>query len=130
MVEPSRTLYALVAEHLHESIAAGRFAVGQPIPSTSRLCQQFGVSSTVVRAAVNQLRAAGLVTGQPGKAVYVVATPAQLAHDRVTVEQLTDRIDVLLGGLAQAVGSAPELAALVAELRQRFAALRARVVRG
>ncbi len=70
-----RPKYVEVAERLRSAIAAGVYPVGGELPSTARLTESFGVSTTVVRAAIRELRDAGLVVGQPGKAVYVRAVP-------------------------------------------------------
>jgi len=67
--------YLHVAAELRRAIRAGTYPVGSELPSTSRLTESFGVSTTVVRAAVRELRDEGLVRGQPGKAVYVTAEP-------------------------------------------------------
>jgi DNA-binding FadR family transcriptional regulator len=56
--------------------------VGDPIPSTAVLVGRHGVSTTVVRKAIELLRAEGSVLSQPGKAVYVIATPEQAAVQR------------------------------------------------
>ncbi|MFY1689900.1 GntR family transcriptional regulator [Plantactinospora sp. WMMB782] len=42
------------------------------LPSTAELRAQYGVSITVVRGAVNWLKAKGLVQGHPGLGVFVV----------------------------------------------------------
>lgn len=67
--------YLELAKLLRQEIASGRYPVGSELPSTARLTESFGVSTTVVRAAIRELRTEGLVVGQPGKAVYVRATP-------------------------------------------------------
>jgi GntR family transcriptional regulator len=72
-----RPKYLEVAASLRSAIAAGTYPVGGELPSTARLTESFGVSTTVVRAAVRELRDEGLVVGQPGKAVYVRAVPAE-----------------------------------------------------
>ena len=70
-----RPKYVEVADSLRSAIAAGTYPVGGELPSTARLTESFGVSTTVVRAAIRELRDAGLVVGQPGKAVFVRAMP-------------------------------------------------------
>jgi DNA-binding GntR family transcriptional regulator len=68
--------YMQVADELRRAIRAGTYPVGSTLPSTAQLTRRFDVSTTVVRAAVRELRDEGLVLGQPGKAVYVAAEPA------------------------------------------------------
>ncbi|GAA1860433.1 hypothetical protein GCM10009836_45730 [Pseudonocardia ailaonensis] len=70
-----RPRYLEVADDLRSAIAGGTYPVGSELPSTSQLTTRYGASTTVVRAAVKELRNEGLVKGQPGKAVYVTATP-------------------------------------------------------
>ena len=71
-----RPKYVEVADALRRAITDGTYPIGSELPSTSRLTESFGVSTTVVRAAVRELQTEGLVVGQPGKAVYVRAEPA------------------------------------------------------
>ena len=47
-------------------IASGGIAAGAKLPSESELVAEFGVSRTVVREAISQLRARGLVATQRG----------------------------------------------------------------
>lgn len=84
-----RPKYVEIAESLRAAIAGGTYPVGSELPSTARLTEQFGVSTTVVRAAIRELRTAGLVVGQPGKAVYVRAEPDIVVPD---VEQRLDEL--------------------------------------
>src|SRR5690349_17251950 len=73
--QTSRPKYQQVADDLRRSIAAGTYPVGAELPSTSQLTARYSASTTVVRAAIRELRTEGLVVGQPGKAVYVQAVP-------------------------------------------------------
>ncbi|CUU57844.1 regulatory protein, gntR family [Parafrankia irregularis] len=68
--------YRQVADDLRSKILGGVHPVGQSLPSTKQLMATYGVSSTVVRAAIGELRADGVVAGQPGKGVYVVKEPS------------------------------------------------------
>lgn len=71
--------YQRVADDIRARIRSGEYQVGQPIPSTARLMDMHQVSSTVVRHAVEQLRADGVLVGHSGKAVYVQAMPGNAA---------------------------------------------------
>ena len=86
-----RPKYVEVAASLRNAIAAGTYPVGSELPSTARLTEQFAVSTTVVRAAVRELRGEGLVVGQPGKAVYVRAVPGEPSAT-TPVEQRLDEL--------------------------------------
>lgn len=70
-----RPKYLELADTLRRAIASGQYQVGGELPSTAQLTTSFDVSTTVVRGAIRELRSEGLVVGQPGKAVYVRATP-------------------------------------------------------
>lgn len=95
-----RPKYVEVAATLRGAIADGTYPVGSELPSTARLTESFAVSTTVVRAAVRELQSEGLVIGQPGKAVYVRAEPAE---DRRTglEQQLADLASFVRSELAR-----------------------------
>ncbi|MFF9212883.1 MULTISPECIES: GntR family transcriptional regulator [unclassified Streptomyces] len=80
--------YRRLMQDLRGQIADGRLPIGRPIPSTASLGQQYGVSSTVVRRAVSELRAEGLLYGHPGKGVFVKAKPAEAVDERQVIERL------------------------------------------
>lgn len=97
--------YQRVMEDLRQQIAAGRLAVGDPIPSTAKLGSQYDVSSTVVRRAVTELTAEGLLYGQAGKGVFVRARPTSAtarpstAELAATVERLEARLNAMAARL-------------------------------
>jgi DNA-binding GntR family transcriptional regulator len=116
--------YQRVAADLRSQIASGRLTVGAAIPSTKGLTEQYGVSSTVTRAAVNLLRRDGLVIGRPGKAVYVVATPNSAAERATGLDDLARQIQELRGTVANLAGQLPT----VDEIRQQLGRLQAEVI--
>jgi DNA-binding GntR family transcriptional regulator len=121
--------YQQVARDLRERIASAEFPVGSAIPSTAKLREMYGVSITVVRAAVAQLRADGLVTGYPGKGVFVSATPDALAGRAATVEDLARQVGELRAELRRAKSPRrSESAAEVAALREQVGLLQAQVL--
>ncbi|KAF1023711.1 MAG: HTH-type transcriptional regulator LutR [Paracidovorax wautersii] len=65
----------IVAEH----IASGRYPRGERLPSEQAMIEEFGVSRTVVREAIANLRASGRVSTVPGVGVFVVEQAAPLA---------------------------------------------------
>ena len=87
--------YRRVADDLKARITAGEFPVGSPIPSTAKLVEHYGVSSTVVRHAVAELQAEGIVIGHSGKAVFVQARPSDADAERVTTAQLAEDVSGL-----------------------------------
>jgi DNA-binding GntR family transcriptional regulator len=102
MTEPAGgPAYQQVADDLRRRIASAELPVGAAIPSTAKLSSTYGVSVTVVRAAVAQLRADGLVTGYPGKGVFVSSTPDAVAERTATVEVLARQVADLRAEVAR-----------------------------
>lgn len=60
---------------LLEQIQQGVVRPGTKLPAESALCEQYGVSRTVVREAITQLQAAGIVRTHQGKGSFVLAPP-------------------------------------------------------
>jgi DNA-binding GntR family transcriptional regulator len=121
VTEIGRPAYQQVADDLRERITAGEFPVGSPIPSTAQLAAAHQVSVTVVRAAVAQLRNAGLLVGQPGKGVFVTATPEAAAERAATIEGLLAQVAELRAELRRAESARQDE---LAELRRESGALR------
>lgn len=87
-----RPAYQQVAGDLRRRITAGEFPVGSAIPSTTKLTGEYGVSITVIRAAVSELRADGVLAGRPGKGVFVRATPEAAAERAASIEELSGQV--------------------------------------
>ncbi|RGA04480.1 GntR family transcriptional regulator [Microbispora triticiradicis] len=85
--------YVQVAADLRSQIEKGVLPEGAQLPSMTRLREQYGVSNTVVRDALNELRREGLVVGQQGKGVFVRSRDAALAAP--ATEGLEGRLDEL-----------------------------------
>jgi DNA-binding FadR family transcriptional regulator len=84
---------------------------------------------TVVRAAVAQLRADGLLIGRPGIGVFVRSTPEAVAERAVSVEELSKRVDGLHAELRRVESDQrAELAAEVAALRRQMSLIHAHVI--
>jgi GntR family transcriptional regulator len=60
-----------VAAELRKQINSGALPPGSQLPSMAQLREMYGVSNTVVRDALNELRRDGLTIGQQGKGVFV-----------------------------------------------------------
>ena len=84
---PTSATPLLVVERLSDRLAAllgsrieaGDLQPGQRLPTEQELCALHGVSRTVVREAVHQLKSRGLLRSRQGSGVYV--TPERLTHD-------------------------------------------------
>ncbi|MET8808150.1 GntR family transcriptional regulator [Streptomyces sp. NPDC004546] len=125
--------YKRLADELRSQIASGKLQVGAALPSASQLVKAHGVSTTVVRDALRILREEGLVYGQPGKAVFVRATPDESASERLTLDELTDgfhRIQEQLEELQPGTDrtAVEELRAEIVDLRRSVAVLQAQLI--
>ena len=60
-----------IIDDISGKIASGELRPGDRIPSAAELRAHYGYSITVVRNAVNWLKAVGLVEGVPGVGVFV-----------------------------------------------------------
>ncbi|WP_237173250.1 GntR family transcriptional regulator [Paracandidimonas lactea] len=76
----AQPLYAQIALALRHDIDAKRLAPGAALPSEATLCRQFGVARSVVRQALAQLAASGLIHREAGRAP-IVAAPVE--HRRI-----------------------------------------------
>jgi len=93
---PTRTLGrapnlpSRVARMISDEILAGRFQVGDRLPTERELAEGFGVSRNVVREAIARLRFEGAVEPRQGSGVFVLGNQANLAL-RLDAEILRDR---------------------------------------
>jgi GntR family transcriptional regulator len=71
--------YERIAQALHARIASGSVAVGETLPTEAVLCRKYGVSRYTARAALRQLRDAGLITRRPRAGSTVAAARAGAA---------------------------------------------------
>jgi len=62
---PIRNVHGATVDLLGEAIVTGRYAVGSSLPPEPLLCEELGVSRTVVREAVKSLIAKGLLVTGP-----------------------------------------------------------------
>jgi len=92
--------YKRVAAGIEAAIIAGEYPIGQPIPSTKKLEALYGVSSTVIRKAVDRLQDAGVLVGHPGKGVYVLAPPGEDADVQAELARLTGQVEELKSAAA------------------------------
>ena len=64
-------LAEIVAAQLSERIDSGVYGPGEKLPSSVQLCEEFGVSRTVIREAVASLKVGGRVSARQGAGVFV-----------------------------------------------------------
>ncbi|GAB3149495.1 FadR/GntR family transcriptional regulator [Microbispora hainanensis] len=99
-----RRLGDTVVTYLVDRIVSGAYPVDTVLPTEPELCQEFGVSRTVVRESIKLLEAKGLVKATPGRGTRVLepigwnlldplVLEAQIRHD-ATLSILDDLINV------------------------------------
>lgn len=71
MTLPNTSLATPIIDWLTEEIDQGRLAPGARLPSEKQLCERFGVSRSVVREALSQLKSDGQVQAYQGRGVFV-----------------------------------------------------------
>jgi len=130
---PALAAEPLVAERLSDRLAAmlsrqvesGVFGPGERLPTEQALAQAHGVSRTVVREAVHQLKSRGLLRSRQGLGVFVAPEPPHrpLSFDTGVLGSMEAVVQVR--EVRRALEG--EIAALAAEraTRARIAALRA-----
>ncbi|MGH3924960.1 MAG: winged helix-turn-helix domain-containing protein, partial [Pseudonocardiaceae bacterium] len=70
-IERGQALYTQLANTLREQITSGALPPGSPLPSEAEMKTAYGVSRPTARAAINALRAEGIVTVLHGKGSFV-----------------------------------------------------------
>jgi len=66
-------LYERIATEVRQSLAGGRYAIGDRLPSERDLAQHYGVSRPTIREAIIALEVDGLVEVRTNSGVYVTA---------------------------------------------------------
>ena len=111
-IKPAIKLSDQVASALEAEIREGRIQAGDKLPTEAALAQQFEVSRTVVREALQHLQASGLVETFQGRGSYVLAIPLDTADgplaDVRTRADLTDLIEFRIGMESEAAALAAE----------------------
>lgn len=112
-LKPTPTLTERVVERLRGDIVSGRYAIGEMLPSEGSLAVSFGVSRTVLREAIAQLKAAGLVGSRQGRGVFIIATQQpesfQMDVSRFDSRQkVIEVVELRMGVETEAAGLAAE----------------------
>ena len=104
-VSPVSGAGRLVAERLSDRLAAllaaqvegGSLRPGDRLPSEQQLAESHGVSRTVVREAVHQLKSRGMLTSRQGSGVFVAAPAANqpLVFDPTVLESVDAVVHVV-----------------------------------
>jgi GntR family transcriptional repressor for pyruvate dehydrogenase complex len=87
----SGTIYG----QLLEEIMAGRFSVGDRLPTENPLAQRFSVSRPVVREALQRLQTDGVVIARQGSGTYVQRSPSQRVGELTGQHSLHEVLQVM-----------------------------------
>jgi DNA-binding FadR family transcriptional regulator len=92
-----RSMALALADELAARIRDGRLVAGLKLPTEAGLMAEHGVSRTVVREALSQLQAAGLVRTRHGIGTFVLGPPTEEVFrvDRQQLETLREVIALL-----------------------------------
>jgi GntR family transcriptional regulator, transcriptional repressor for pyruvate dehydrogenase complex len=113
-----------VAEMMLETILSNRLSVGDRLPSERELGEQFGVSRTVVREAVRELVAKGVIEVRSGSGLRVAAVHASAVSESMSlflrggaldfekVHEVRRVLEVHIAGLAAERAGPEDVAAL------------------
>ncbi|GGA86041.1 GntR family transcriptional regulator [Brucella endophytica] len=108
-----QTLSSRVADALRSRIEAGEYAPGDKMPTELVLVEKFSVSRTVIREAIAELRADGLLQSRQGAGVFVLG-PKQHAGTLKLFTHATDKISDIIEELELRIGIEVEAAGLAA----------------
>jgi GntR family transcriptional regulator len=113
--------YEQLRQILESDIRAGRTEVGDQLPSEAQLCDDYSVSRTVVRQALNELSNEGLIVRYKGKGSFV-APPKLDEHLVQSLTGLAEEVSARGGELTNEILSferspSPEQVAQVLALR-------------
>ncbi|KXF75313.1 GntR family transcriptional regulator [Paramesorhizobium deserti] len=106
------TLTDQLVKEVAQRIAAGRYKRGDKLPTEQELIAEFNVSRTVVREAVSNLKAKGLVQSQQGVGVFVLKDIPSNAF-RIEEENL-ELVEEILSVMELRISIELEVAALAA----------------
>ncbi len=65
--------HQMVVQRLRNAISQGHLSIGDRLPSERELCEQLGVSRTIVREAIRVLASQGILTVQQGRRAVIAA---------------------------------------------------------
>ncbi|WP_207458168.1 FadR/GntR family transcriptional regulator [Azospirillum sp. SYSU D00513] len=91
------TLAKQLVDAIAERIARGEYKSGEKLPSEQEFIDEFGVSRTVVREAIANLKAVGMVSTQQGVGAFVLrgAAVQPFRIDASTLELVNEAVSVL-----------------------------------
>lgn len=114
-----------LADLLRQRIHSGQYSVGQKLPSSKYIETQAGVSRSVVREAVAQLKAEGILTSRQGVGVFVAEKPADntfkinasefaCIHDAIKILELRKAVETEMCAMSAQKRTSTQLAKIEA----------------
>jgi DNA-binding FadR family transcriptional regulator len=89
-------LAEIVVAELTSRIDSGLYAPGEKIPSSAQLCEEFGVSRTVIREALTSLKIGGRVVARQGAGVYVTDKNAKTLNFEISrIDDIRSAMQIL-----------------------------------
>jgi DNA-binding FadR family transcriptional regulator len=104
----------MLIEAITERIQSGQYKRGDQLPTEKELIEEFGVSRTVVREAISNMKASGLVSTRQGKGAFVLDEGQR--SFRISEENLSV-VEEVLEALELRIAIESEAAALAARRR-------------
>ena len=124
---PRQSLTSMLIEAVTERIQSGQYKRGDQLPTEKDMIEEFGVSRTVVREAIANLKASGLVSTHQGKGAFVLdegVRSFRISEDKLALaEEVLEALEVRIAIESEAAALAarrrtPEqLAAIAGRLR-------------
>ena len=119
-----------LAARIAQQIDSGALKAGDRLPTEQQFATAYGVSRTVVREAVHQLKSQGLVRSRQGSGVFVTATPAHraMAFDPKVLESMNAVVQMVelrrvIEGEMAALAAVRATRSQVADLKRALAAI-------
>ena len=111
---PRQSLTSMLIEAVTERIQSGQYKRGDQLPTEKDMIEEFGVSRTVVREAIANMKASGLVSTRQGKGAFVLDEGVR--SFRISEVNLT-LVEEVLAALELRIAIESEAAALAARRR-------------
>ena len=119
-----------LAARFAQQIDSGALKAGDRLPTEQQFATAYGVSRTVVREAVHQLKSQGLVRSRQGSGVFVTAAPAHraMAFDPKVLESMNAVVQMVelrrvIEGEMAALAAVRATRSQVADLKRALAAI-------
>lgn len=96
IISPRGNLAQIVVETLTTRLEDGTYAPGEKMPSSAELCEEFGVSRTVMREALASLKIAGRVVARQGSGVFVLQRDSRAIHfEAGRIDDIRSALEIL-----------------------------------